>query len=148
MFPYGSVALDNLYRGSCKTPICVMLIYFLLLIKRVTQFLITPFPSNEGKKCLASFNFFPNTEKSTSLVLNLSPYYNPSACGLGQTGRHDKANRRVKFFFEGKKEKKNPACQTRCTTLNTPSEVEACFTLKGKYIKPRQITSLGIIIQK
>ena len=30
--------------------ICFMLIDFLPLIKLVTQFLITPFPSNEGKK--------------------------------------------------------------------------------------------------
>ena len=34
---------------------CVTLIDFLPLIKRVTQFLITSFPSNEGKKYLVSY---------------------------------------------------------------------------------------------
>ena len=33
-----------------QNALCVTLIYFLLIIKRVTQFLITPFPSNEGKR--------------------------------------------------------------------------------------------------
>ena len=51
------------------------------------------------------------------LLLALVAIPPPTALGL-QTGGHSRANRRVQFFYKGKKKKLIPACQTRCTTLH------------------------------
>ena len=118
-----SSALIMGWKMSATKGICVTPIDIFPLIKRVTQFLITPFSSKEGKKCLVSFITFLkclkvnncDTKRNVYLLwqagINFFSFYRkishpfcstltliaipwPTASGL-QTGGHSRANRRV-----------------------------------------------------
>ena len=60
--------------------ICVTPFDFFSLIKRVTQFLITPSPSNEGKKCLVSKKHASLAKETVRVISQSSTYFPP--CSL------------------------------------------------------------------